>query len=50
LLQMPKYADRVSYVISPDGHIIYAYSAMDPDKHVENTLDALRKWSAQQKR
>ncbi len=50
LMRMPKYADRVSYVISPDGHIIYAYAAMDPDKHVENTLDALRKWSAQQKR
>jgi peroxiredoxin Q/BCP len=47
---MPKYADRTSYVISPDGHIVYAYTAMDPDKHVENTLDALRKWSAQQKR
>ena len=47
---MPKYADRISYVISPDGHIVYAYTAMDPDKHVENTLDALRKWSAQQKR
>jgi peroxiredoxin Q/BCP len=47
---MPKYADRISYVISPDGHIVYAYTSMDPDKHVENTLDALRKWSAQQKR
>ena len=47
---MPKYADRTSYVIAPDGRIVYAYTAMDPDKHVENTLDALRKWSAQQKR
>ena len=47
---MPKYADRTSYVISPDGRIVYAYTAMDPDKHVENTLDALRKWSAQKNR
>ena len=46
---LPKYADRVSYVIAPDGRIVYAYTAMDPDKHVANTLDALKKWSAQQK-
>jgi peroxiredoxin len=47
---MPKYADRVSYVIAPDGRIIYAYTAMDPDKHVANTLDALKKWAAAQKK
>jgi peroxiredoxin len=46
---MPRYADRVSYVIAPDGHVIYAYTSLNPDKHVANTLDALRKWSAQQK-
>ena len=46
---MPKYADRTSYVIAPDGRIIYAYTAMDPDKHVEKTLAALREWSARQK-
>jgi thioredoxin-dependent peroxiredoxin len=43
----PKYANRVSYVIAPDGRIIYAYTSLDPDKHVENTLDALRKWVAE---
>ncbi len=42
---MPQYADRVSYVIAPDGRIVYAYVSLNPDKHVENTLDALRKWS-----
>lgn len=46
----PEYADRVSYVIAPDGRIVYAYTSLDPDKHVEYTLDALRKWSAQQKK
>jgi len=45
----PEYADRVSYVIAPDGRIIYAYQSLNPEKHVANTLDALRKWSAQQK-
>ena len=46
----PKYADRVSYVIAPDGRIIYAYTSLDPARHVENTLAALRKWSAQEKK
>lgn len=43
------WANRVSYVITPDGKIIYAYSAMSPDKHVENTLNAVRAWTAAHK-
>lgn len=46
----PEYADRVSYVIAPDGRIIYAYASLNPEKHVANTLDALRKWAGAQKR
>ena len=42
----PRYADRVSYVIAPDGRIIYAYQSLNPEKHVTNTLEALRKWAA----
>jgi peroxiredoxin len=42
----PKYANRTSYVIAPDGRILYEYTSLDPDRHVANTLDALRKWSA----
>jgi peroxiredoxin Q/BCP len=45
----PEYANRTSYVIAPGGEIIYTYTAMQPDKHVENTLDALRKWSTEHK-
>lgn len=37
------YANRVSYVIAPDDKIVYAYSSLDPSKHVENTLAALAK-------
>ena len=44
----PEYADRVSYVIAPDGRVVFAYKSQSPDKHVEYTLDALRKWSARQ--
>ena len=45
----PEYANRTSYVISPGGEIIYAFTDLQPDKHVENTLDALRKWAAEHK-
>lgn len=41
-------ASRISYVISPERKIIYEYTAMEPDKHVSNTLSAVRDWSAQQ--
>ncbi|WP_283150059.1 peroxiredoxin [Silvimonas soli] len=39
-------ADRVSFVITPDGKIIYEYQALNPDKHVANTLKALEDWKA----
>lgn len=47
LAAKPEYANRTSYVIAPDGKIIYTYTNLQPVKHVENTLDALRKWAAQ---
>ena len=37
------YSSRTSYVIAPSGKVSYAYTAMDPDKHVENTMDAVKK-------
>src|SRR5271168_333761 len=46
----PEYADRTSYVIAPNGKIIYEYTALNPDKHVENTLAAVEKWQADQKK
>ena len=35
-------ADRISYVISPEGKIAYAYADRNADKHVENTLAAVK--------
>src|ERR1700730_4834724 len=40
----PEYANRTSYVIAPTGVIIYSYTDMKPDKHVENTMAAVKKW------
>ena len=45
----PEYADRTSYVIAPDGKILYEYTAMNPDKHVENTMAVVEKWAAANK-
>ena len=42
----PKYANRTSYVIAPDGKVLYTYTNLNPDKHVQNTLDALKDWKA----
>ena len=42
------HSDRTSFVIVPGGTVIYSYSAMRPDDHVKNTMDALQKWKAQQ--
>ncbi|MDE2480672.1 MAG: peroxiredoxin [bacterium] len=39
----PAYANRTSYVIAPNGTIVYSYTDLKPDKHVENTLAALEK-------
>ena len=43
-------ADRISYVISPQGKVIYAYASSNPDEHVKRTLAAVEKWKASQPR
>jgi peroxiredoxin len=48
LAKKPEYSDRTSYVIAPTGKIIYEYTALNPDKHVENTMAAVEKWKAEQ--
>jgi len=50
LADHPEYANRTSYVIAPTGVIIYSYTAMNPDKHVENTMAAVRKWQEDHKK
>jgi peroxiredoxin Q/BCP len=45
LKMKPELADRTSYVIAPDGHILYSYTDLNPDKHVENTMAAVQKWA-----
>jgi peroxiredoxin len=40
----PEYANRISYVIAPNGKVVYSYLSLNPNKHVENTLAALTQW------
>lgn len=42
------YANRTSYVVAPDGKVIYSYTDLNPAKHVANTLAAIKAWSAKQ--
>ncbi len=50
LAMKPELSDRTSYVIAPTGKIIYEYSAMNPEKHVGNTMAAVEKWQSEQKK
>ena len=45
----PDYANRTSYVISPEGKIVYQFTSLNPLRHVANTMAALKGWSAQKK-
>lgn len=38
----PDFANRLSYVISTDGKVAYYYQNLNPDKHVERMLNAVK--------
>ncbi len=42
-------SDRISYVISPEGKVLYEYASMDPEHHVANTMKAVEDWKAAHK-
>jgi len=50
LPQLNTRSNRTSYVIAPNGQIIYAYSDMDYRNHVANTLKAVQSWKENRKR
>ena len=45
----PDYANRVSYVIAPNGKVIYNYQNLNPSRHVEKTLAAVKDWAQTKK-
>ncbi len=42
----PDYANRVSYLIAPNGSIVYQFTSLNPYRHVSNTMAALKSWQA----
>ncbi|MGH6617866.1 peroxiredoxin [Sphingomonas sp.] len=42
--------NRTSYVIAPNGTVLYTLSQMNPAGHVQGTLDAVKAWKASKKR
>lgn len=48
--QQPDYANRISYVIAPNGSVVYNYVNLNPERHVERTLRALKDWAAAAKK
>lgn len=49
LAVMPNMANRISYVISPQGTVLLVYSSMDPDGHVSAAMKAVQDWKASAK-
>jgi len=45
----PERAARTSYVISPEGRVLYTYTANDPTHHVEYTMAAVQKYVTEHK-
>ncbi|KQS04369.1 peroxiredoxin [Sphingomonas sp. Leaf357] len=43
------WTDRTSYVIAPNGKIIFTLSQMNPVGHVQGTLDAVKKYKLAKK-
>jgi peroxiredoxin len=50
LPQLATRSNRTSYVIAPNGQIIYSYANMDYRNHVANTLKAVQDWKASHKK
>lgn len=49
LAAKPELSNRTSYVIAPDGKILYVHSALDWRDHVKNTLAAVKAWRAKRR-
>lgn len=50
LAMKPDWSSRTSYVISPKGEVIHAYSEMKPTEHVSQTLGAVKAWKTAAKK
>jgi peroxiredoxin len=44
LEKAPDLANRTSYLVAPDGHVLAEYTDLDYSKHVDTMLAALKSW------
>lgn len=44
----PDFANRITYLIAPGGKVVYQYKSLDPQRHIDKTLAALREWTQTQ--
>jgi thioredoxin-dependent peroxiredoxin len=42
-------SERTSYVIAPNGKILLAYTDMNPQAHIEKTMEAVKQYNASKK-
>ncbi len=40
----PNLSNRTSYVIAPNGKVIFAFSSIDPMGHITGTMQAVKDW------
>lgn len=45
LPQKPEWSNRTSYVVAPNGKIIFEYTNLDPSSHVALTMQAVKDWN-----
>ena len=45
VLKRARKCNRITYVIAPSGKIVYHYIYLNPTRHVERALGALRTWA-----
>jgi peroxiredoxin len=48
LAKAPDLANRTSYLVAPDGHVLAEYTDLDYSKHVDTMLAALATWKSGQ--
>lgn len=50
LMLVPNMADRITYVVSPQGKVLLSFARLSADGHVEAAMKAVERWKAEQAR
>lgn len=50
LMMMPSVADRITYVVSPQGKVLLSFAKLSANGHVEAALKSVEQWKTEQRR